>query len=330
MPTLLVSRAIFDRYAADIEAAYPGISLLVLPVDDEPPLDEPALASIDFAFFSVDVFPTYSRWFFRSVRAAPNLKWVHVMSAGVDNFVFKELLGRGVRLSTSSGATARPIAQSVIGGMLMLSRPFIAWSEMQRRKAWEPIRGADSPPDLVGQRMTVVGLGAIGSEIARIASAIGLEVTGVRRSPPRPGDPVERVVPPSELLSVAKQTDWLVLACPLTDETRGSISREVLAALPKGAHILNIARGEVVDEPALVEALQSGHLGGAYLDVFYNEPLEQESALWNLPNVIISPHNSSSALGNDARVAEEYFLPNLARMAKGEPLVNEVSVQGDR
>ncbi len=325
MPTLLVSRAISDRYAAAIEAASPGITRLILPGDNDEPFDEATLASIDYAFFSLDVYPASSRSFFRSVRAAPNLKWIHVMSAGVDNFVFQELLQRGIRMTTSSGSTAKPIAQSVIGGMLMLSRGFLTWGEAQRRKAWEPIRGADSPPDLQGQRMTVVGLGSIGAEIARIAAAIGLEVTGVRRSPHRPGDPVDRIVPPSELRSIAPETDWLVLACPLTDETRGLASKEVLSALPKGAHVLNIARGEVVDEPAMIDLLRSGHLGGAYLDVFYKEPLEPESPLWEMPNVIISPHNSSTSRGNDGRVAEDYFLPNLARMAKGEALINEVS-----
>ena len=117
-----------------------------------------------------------------------------------------------------------------------------------------------------------------------------------------------------------------MLACPLTDETRGLASREVFVALPKGAHVLNIARGEVADEPALIEALQSGHLGGAYLDVFTKEPLDLASPFWDMPNVIVSPHNSAAALGNDHRVATEYFLPNLARMAKREPLVNEVTV----
>ena len=324
MPTLLVSRAIHDRYAANIEAAYPGIRQLILRGDDEGPFDEATLARIDYAFFSLDVYPSSSRSFFRAVRAAPSLKWIHVMSAGVDNFVFQELLKRGIRMSTSSGSTAKPIAQSVIGGMLMLSRGFLTWREAQRRKVWEPIRGADSPPDLVGQRMTVVGLGAIGAEIARIATAIGLDVTGVRRSPRREDDPIGRIVPPSELNAIAPETDWLVLACPLTDETRGLASREVLSALPKGAYVLNIARGEVVDEPAMAELLQSGHLGGAYLDVFYKEPLEPESPLWEMPNVIISPHNSSTSQGNDARVAQDYFLPNLARVAKGEALINEV------
>ncbi|MEO8540924.1 MAG: D-2-hydroxyacid dehydrogenase [bacterium] len=326
MPTLLVSRHINNLYAAEIAAAYPGIEQLVLPGDDEEPFAEEVLATLDYAFFSLDVYPSSSRSFFRTVRAAPNLKWIHVMSAGVDNAVFQELLKRGIRMTTSSGSTAKPIAQAVIGGMLLLARGFLPWGESQRRKAWEPIRGAQTPPDLVGQTMTVVGLGAIGAEIGRIAAAIGLNVIGVRRSPYREGDPVSEVLPPSRLLEVAPRTDWLVLACPLTDETRGVVSREVLAALPKGAHVLNIARGEVVDEPALIEALQSGQLGGAYLDVFYREPLEPDSPFWDMPNVIVSPHNSSTSRGNDRRVATDYFLPNLARMAKGESLINEVSV----
>ena len=325
MPLLLVSRRVADLYGAQITACWPGIELLLLPAESDPPPDEDTLARLDFAFFSLDVYPALSRPFFTVVRNAPNLKWIHVMSAGIDNWVFQELLKKGVRMSTSSGSTAKPIAQSVIGGMLMLSRGFLPWGASQRAHEWQPIRGAASPPDLIGQTMTVVGLGAIGAEIARIAAAIGLSVVGVRRSPRRDGDPVAEVVPPSQLAVLAARTDWLVLACPLTDETRGLVSREVLAALPRGAHILNIARGEVIDEPAMIEALQSGHLGGAYLDVFAKEPLEPDSPLWDMPNVIISPHNSSTSRGNEGRVVTEYFLPNLARMAAGQPLINEVT-----
>lgn len=324
MPTLLLSSTILARYGSQIAEAYPGLETLVLPTDSEPAFDETTLARIDYAFFSLDIFPSSSRAFFDAVQAAPNLKWVHVMSAGVDHPAFQRLITRGIRMTTSSGSTAKPIAQAVIGGMLMLSRGFLSWAEAQRRHAWEPIRGPGTPRDLEGQTMTVVGLGAIGAEIARIAAAIGLDVIGVRRSPLREGDPVTNLVPPSQLLSVAPKTDWLVLACPLTDDTRGLCSREVLAALPRGAFVLNIARGDVADEPALIEALQSGHLGGAYLDVFSREPLDPDSPLWDMPNVIISPHNSSTSTGNDARVATDYFLPNLGRIARGEALINEV------
>lgn len=325
MPTLLLSKKMLNAHGSAIAEAFPGIETVTLPGATDAPLAEADLERIDFAFFSLDVFPVQSRMFFRSVRAAPNLKWVHVMSAGIDDPAFQQLLARGVRMTTSSGSTAKPIAQSVIGGMLMLSRGFLTWADSQRRHAWEQVRGADVPEDLHGQTMTVVGLGAIGTEIARIAAAIGLEVIGVRRSPRREDDIVDDLVPPSSLLTVAPRTDWLVLACPLTDETRGLASREVFAALPKGAHILNIARGEVADETAMIEALQSGHLGGAYLDVFAQEPLDPGSPLWDMPNVIITPHNSSASRGNEGRVATDYFLPNLARMAKNEALINEVT-----
>jgi phosphoglycerate dehydrogenase-like enzyme len=325
MPTLLVSPYIERHYRSAIETAWAGIDLVVLPTDPGERLPAETLGGIDFAYFSGDVYPEYSRSFFAATQGATNLRWLHTFNAGVDNPVFRRFLDRGVRLSTSSGSTAQPIAQSVIGGMLMLARPFLRWGEAQRRRAWEPVAGHEAPADLAGQRMAVVGLGAIGSEVARLARAFGLEVTGVRRSPARPGDPVERVVPPGQLEMLAGETDWLVLACPLTEETRGLVSERVLRALPRGARLLNVARGEVVDEAALIAALQEGHLGGAYLDVFATEPLPPESPLWGLPNVIISPHNSAAAAGNERRATEGYFLPNLERMRRGEPLANEVT-----
>lgn len=324
MATLLVSPAFIRRYESAVREAWPGIEPIVLPADANERLDPATLERVDYAYFSGDVFPDYSRSFFAAAQGAPNLKWLHVFNAGVDAPIFQRMLERGVRLSTSAGSTAQPIAQSAIGGMLMLARPFLAWLEAQRRHAWEPLRGTP-PPDLAGQHMTVVGLGSIGSEIARIAAAIGLEVTGVRRSPHRDTDPVQVIVPPAELPRIAAGTDWLVIACPLTEETRGLVSKDLLARLKPGAHVINIGRGEVIDEPALIDAVRSGHVAGAYLDVVSQEPLPPESPLWDLPNVIISPHNSAAAAGNDAR-ANGYFLENLRRMEKGDALVNEVTI----
>ncbi len=323
MPTLLVSPAFNRRYQADVAAAWPGIEPIVLPEDPNARLAPEALARVEYAYFSGDIYPDYSRSFFAAAQGAPNLKWMHVFNAGIDAPIFGRMLERGVRLTTSAGSTAQPIAQSAIGGMLLLARPFLPWLEAQRRHAWEPLRGAP-PPDLAGQRMTVIGLGSIGSEIARIATAIGLQVTGVRRSPRRDTDPVQDIVPPAELPRLVPQTDWLVIACPLTEETRGLVSRDLMDRLKRGAHLINIGRGEVVDEPALIDAIRAGHVAGAYLDVVSQEPLPSESPLWDLPNVIISPHNSAVAAGNDAR-ATGYFLENLRRMANGDQLVNEVT-----
>jgi phosphoglycerate dehydrogenase-like enzyme len=119
------------------------------------------------------------------------------------------------------------------------------------------------------------------------------------------------------------RSDWLIIACPLTHETRGLISAALLARLPRGARVINVARGEIIDQHALIAAIESGHLGGAYLDVFDPEPLPADSPLWELPNVLVTPHNSSVASGNDRRVFE-IFTDNLGRWSRGETLVNEV------
>ena len=326
MTVALVSPHFARTYDAEFKAAIAAAGLecelLLLPEDPEARLSAEDVARVDIAFFSLDIFPRLSRGFFAATAGAPNLKWMQVFNAGVDNPVFSAFIDRGVRLTTSSGSTAKPIAQTAIGGLLMLARRFPTWGESQRRHAWEPIR-ADVPPDLETQTLAVLGVGAIGNEIARLARAIGLHVVGVRRSPQRNTDHVDEMVSTAALKQVLPRADWLALACPLTDETRGIIGAAELAMLPPGAHVINIARGEVIDEAALIEALRSGHIGGAYLDVVSTEPLPPESLLWDLPNVIISPHNSAIAAGNERRTVE-YFLGNLAAWARGEALMNEV------
>lgn len=324
---LLVTRRWWERYGEETAslARQAGGRLLplFLPHDPAARLDESERARITLAFFSGDVYPVYSRSFFAAVHGAPNLRWLHVFNAGVDNPVFGRILARGVRITTSSGSTARPIAQTAISGMLLLARPWRRWLDARSRRAWEPVPPEEVPADLEGQTITVVGLGAIGSEIARLARAFGLHVTGVRRSPATGAEPVDELVHPRDLDGVLPRTHWLALACPLTPETRGLIDARRIALLPPGACILNVARGEVVDEDAMIAALQTGRLGGAYLDVFAVEPLPPESPLWEMPNVFISPHNSAAAQGNEARVAA-IFQRNVARWFRGEPLENEV------
>ncbi len=326
MAGFLCSRRLMEWAGDDIRgsAAAAGLPLdpILLPADPEARLGPGDLARVDFSFFSADVFPDYSRSFFAATQGAPNLKWLHLMNAGTDAPVFARLLERGVRLTTSSGSTARPIAQTAIAGMLMLARPFLAWGEAQRRHEWTPL-GPPLPADLETQTIVVFGLGAIGKEIARLSLALGLHVVGVRRSPRQAGDPVHELVPPSALHEVIRRADWLALACPLTPETRGAINAAVIAALPRGARLLNVARGEVVDQDAMIDALRSGHLGGAYLDVTTPEPLPPESPLWSLANVIVTPHNSAISAGNESRQLA-IFCENLARWARNEPLLNEV------
>lgn len=326
--SLLVSARFLARHADALETASRagGLTLEHIVVRDDPEarIEAAECARIELAYFSGDLFPDLSRAFFAAAFAAPKLRWLQVFNAGIDHPVFQRFVANGVRLTTASGSSAEPIAQTAITALLMLSRGFPHWLDAQRRKSWEPIQDAAVPAELRGQTLLVFGLGAIGREIARLARALGMRVVGVRRSPLAPDDPVDELHAPSRLHELLPRADWIALACALTDETRGVISAEALARLPRGARVLNVARGGVVDEPALIAALRAGQIGGAYLDVFAEEPLPSESPLWTLPNVIVTPHNSSISSGNERR-RTEIFLRNLVRYGRGEPLENEVS-----
>jgi D-2-hydroxyacid dehydrogenase (NADP+) len=326
LTTLLVSHQLHAAHGAKIAAAAARAGIraeaIALPPDPAARIPDAECARIEIAFFSGDVFPDYSRQFFSAVRKAPQLKWLHAFNVGVDHPIYTELLARGVRVTTSAGSTAEPIAQTAIMGLLALARGFPRWLVAQRSRQWNPERNI-LPPDLKEQTAVVVGIGKIGAEIARLARALGLKVIGVRRSPRRADDPVDELHPPAALPGLLARCDWLILACPLTPQTRGLVDAQAIAALPRGARVINIARGEIVNEAALIESLRSGHLAGAFLDVFETEPLPPDSPLWDLPNVLVTPHNSAVATGNDGRVLE-IFIDNLGRWHRGAPLVNEV------
>lgn len=328
MTTLLLSSRLHAERGADIAAHAQrlgmALELVVLPADPEGRLSDADCARLDLAFFSNDIFPTHSRQFFSTVRKAPSLQWLHVFNAGVDHPIYTEMLERGVCLTTSAGSTAVPIAQTAITGLLMLARNFPRWLAAQRERRWDPMRSPDFPRDLVGQTAVVLGLGSIGREIARLAQALGLKVIGIRRSPRQADDPVDELHTPDQLPQLLPHCDWLIIACPLTAETRGLIDAAMLARLPQGAYLINVARGEIIDETALVAALRARRLGGACLDVFAKEPLPAESPLWDLPNVLVTPHNSAAAAGNDERVYR-MFLGNLEHWHHGKALRNTVS-----
>jgi phosphoglycerate dehydrogenase-like enzyme len=327
MPALLVSHALHQIYGATLASRAAAqrfpLEIMVLPADSAARLPESECARVDAAFFSPDVHPDHSRQFFSTVRKAPKLQWLQVFNAGVDHPIFAEMLARGVRLTTAAGSTAEPIAQTAIAGLLMLARNVPRWLAGQRERRWDPMRVPEFPRDLRGQTVLVLGLGAIGREFSRLARVLGLQVIGIRRNVAAPGAPVDAVYPPDQLHAQLPRADWLVIACPLTAETRGLIDAAALARLPAGARVINVARGEIVDEPALIAALASQRLAGAYLDVFPTEPLAPDSPLWSMSNVLITPHNSSTAAGNDARVYE-IFLRNLERWLNGQSLENEV------
>jgi phosphoglycerate dehydrogenase-like enzyme len=324
---VLVSHHFNAKFGAQFAAAARtdgvDVTLLVLPPEPDSRIEDDTAKRAHVAYFSGDIFPHFTKQFFSATRKAPELKWMQVFNAGVDHPVFASVLERGVRLTTSSGTAAEPIAQTAIAGMLYLARNFSRWTAGQRQRKWNPMRVQDFPPDLRGQTMLVYGVGRIGAEIARLARLLGLHVIGVRRSRAN-GGATDELHTPAELDSLLERCDWLVIACPLTAETRGMVNASLFDRLPQGARFINISRGEIVDEPALIDALKNGRLGGAYLDVFAQEPLPSDSPLWDLPNVVITPHNSVASSGNEARV-NALFLDNLRRWKTREPLINEVT-----
>jgi len=324
---LLLSARVHERFGESLAAAARegGLELrpVLLPADPEARLDAEECARIEAAFFSVDLMGAGARAFFAAALGAPKLRWLQTFNAGIDHPIFARFPERGVRLTTAAGSSAEPIAQTALAGILMLARGFPHWLEAQRRAEWQPHPVTALPRDLAGQVLVVFGLGAIGRELARLARAVGLRAIGVRRGPAQADDPVDELHPPARLRELLPRADWLAITCPLTPETRGAIDAAALALLPPGARLVNVARGEIVDEAALCESLRAGRLAGAYLDVFATEPLPRESPLWAAPNVIVTPHNSAATRGAEARQLA-IFLDNLARFGRGEPLRNEV------
>lgn len=311
--SILVTDAVERRYAERLERAAPGVPRVLL--EDEPRAE--TLTDVEVVYFSGDLFPDRMRPFLLSLREVPRLGWMHTFSAGVDGRFFEKTLERGARLSTSSGAQAVPIAHTVMLYLLALTRDLPGWHEEQKQRVWRP----RNVRELEGLRLCVVGLGPIGLEVARLGAAFGMDVVGVRRTPR--GDEPCQTVRLDALGALLPSVDALVLALPLSEETQGLIDAPALAAMKNDALLVNVGRGGLVDERALCAALRAGELGGAGLDVFEVEPLPEESPLWELPNVIVTPHSSGTCDGNDAR-ATEIFLDNLARYVRGEPLRNEV------
>lgn len=313
---LFCTDTVLDSYGDRIAAIAPDLEVIALRPGQDVPEDD--IERITIAFFSDDAWPERAGPFFKVALGASNLQWFHSMSAGVDSPVFATFLERGARLTTSSGASAPPIAGTVMLYLLALSRDLPGWLRSQSAHEWSPAPFRE----LDGQRVVVVGYGPIGQEVVRLATALRMNPVIVRRA--ARGDEPCPVRPLSDLAAAVSDADAVVVALPLAPETRGVVTAEVIAAMPPECVFVNVGRGELVDRAALIDALATGRLGGAGLDVFDPEPLPPDDALWDLPNVIISPHNSGSSDGTTKRVAE-IFLDNLGRFVRNEPLRNEVT-----
>jgi phosphoglycerate dehydrogenase-like enzyme len=256
-------------------------------------------------------------------HAADGVAWVHAASAGVDVIAFPELAhDAGVVVTNARGVFDRPIAEWVLGVALLFTKDLHTTLRLQSERRWEHRESGV----LAGTRAVVVGVGGIGRAIARLLSAVGVSVAAVARGA-RDGDPdLGTIHAVDDLPEVLPGADWVVLAVPLTAETRRLIGARELSRMDATARLINVGRGELVDEDALIEALRARSIAGAALDVFHTEPLPDDHPLWEMEEVVISPHMSGDFVGWRDTLAEQ-FVDNLDRWLADEPLDNVVDLR---
>jgi phosphoglycerate dehydrogenase-like enzyme len=248
------------------------------------------------------------------LKQAENLTWINTLSSGVDSYDLDFVEEIGAVLTTVSGVHARPIAEHVYALMLYFERGLNRSSEQQRRRVWHRF-----PAGELGRRtLGIVGVGSIGGRVAELGSAFGMDILGLRRNPSEAHPAVDEMFGPDQLHEVLGRSDYVVLACPLTDETKGLIGSEELSSLSGDAVLINVARGEIIDQQSLVAALQTGYIGGAALDVAETEPLPRDSPLWEMPNVFLTPHMAGGSPAFPERCAE-LFVKNYGHLVKGRP-----------
>jgi phosphoglycerate dehydrogenase-like enzyme len=265
--------------------------------------------------------PLPAATFDRLLARCPELRWVHSATAGVERVLTPSAARRGLLITNARGVFSRPIAEYVLMMLLAVVRRLPQLLELQRERTWQPLAAREMRDVTVG----IVGLGSIGKAVAMLASAFGSRVIATRRQ--GPGDAsvggVERILPHDRLPELLAESDFVVLALPLTATTDRLMDGARLAMMKPGAWLINVARGRLVDERALVRVLRDGQIGGAVLDTILEEPLPPTSPLWSTPNLIITPHTSwSSGRVLDRSIA--LFCENLERYGEGEPLINAV------
>jgi glyoxylate/hydroxypyruvate reductase A len=253
-------------------------------------------------------------------RNAPRLRWIQGTSAGIGQRLRRTgLVDSDLVFTTAAGVHGSSLAEFVILALLYFYRDVPRLQRMQAAHHWQRYTNTE----LAGRRAMVVGLGGVGRVIARRLAALDVEVWGVRRTAHGTApEGVARMLPLEGLAPALPEVDAVVLACPLTEQTHRLIGIAELRALPRHAVLINVARGQVIDERALIESLESGRLGGAALDVAEREPLPDESPLWDLPNVLISPHSASTVERENQRIVD-LFIENLRRWLDGRPLLNQ-------
>jgi len=251
--------------------------------------------------------------------AAGSLQWIHVPAAGVEKLLFPGLVASDVLLTNARGLFDRPMAEHILGAILHFAKDFGRAAAQQQRRQWSRY----ATTDLAGASVLVAGTGSIGRSTARLLTAVGMQVQGLGRTARSGDEDFGTIHASADFAAVAGTFDYVVLAAPLTPATRGMLSRAVLAAMKPTAVVVNVGRGALADEAALESALRSGTLAGAALDVFETEPLPGTSGLWELENVLVTPHLSGDARKQLPALAEQ-FASNLAAWKAGRPLMNVV------
>jgi len=251
---------------------------------------------------------------------APTLRWVQTHGAGVDGLLSPELIESDALLTNAAPIHAVPMAETVMALILAATKRLPEHARDQQRRTWRRL----PKRELRGSTVGIIGIGRIGSEVGRLCSAFGARVLGLRRTPPpEPPPGVEQVLGQEGLDTLLAESDYVALTLALNPTSRGLLGARELALMKEGAVLVNVARGDVIDEAALVEGLRAGRPAFACLDTFRQEPLPADSPLYDLPNVLITPHNSASSPHMEERVVA-LFLDNLGRLVRGEPLLNVI------
>jgi glyoxylate/hydroxypyruvate reductase A len=290
------------------------------PADHHPPVELTAAQAADWAalladaevLFDVDQASTHEL-----LSRAPRLRWIQSSSSGIGEWVRRlGLVDTDITVTNAAGIHATPLAEFVVFAMLYFAKRWPRMVDEQRAHHWERC-ATDS---LQGKTLGIIGLGNVGRHVARLARPFGVRVIATRRSG-APDAVADQVVTPDQLETVLRASDYLVLSVPLLSDTDTLLGASQLAMLKPSAVLINIARGAVVDHAAMLDALRNGRLAGAALDVTNPEPLPADSPLWDLPNVLITPHSMSTAYDENERLVE-LFCDNLRRYLAGEPLRN--------
>jgi phosphoglycerate dehydrogenase-like enzyme len=268
---------------------------------------------------TVDVLAVSGLWRSELIAAAPRLAFIQSISAGTDQFSRDALRAAGIRAASAQGANERAVAEHAIALILAMARQIPQARDNQAAKKWRGMVGeiAKREDELGGKTLEIVGMGRIGARLATLAKAFDMRVIGVRADPSKGPGPADQVVGEEGLLDLLPQADFVALTCPLTPRTENLIDTKALAAMKPSAYLVNVARGRVVNEPALIEALEQKRIAGAALDTVWEEPLPATSPLWGMPNVLITPHTAGETRRYEENVID-ILMENLDRLWRGE------------